>query len=164
MRPLNNKSLPKSTGPIVVRHNENNSQTVSNLMKGLMTMELFKLNGDLTKYSRFISTFETTVEAIEDNDLRKLLYLTQYCSDKVKPLIEFCLLLEPSSSIVKAKVLHESFGRKNVIARAYVKRLIKGLSLKHDNAKKDLISFSREIEECLVTLTHLKYFLDLNSF
>ena len=91
-----------------------------------------------------------------------MLYLIQHCGDKVKPLIEFCLLLEPSRSIVKAKeVLHESFGRKSV--RAYVKRLIEGQNIKHDNSK-DLISFSREIEECLVSLTHLKYFSDLNSF
>ena len=55
---LNNKSLPKSIGPIVVRHNENNSHAVSNLMnvshsmKGLMTkpnLELYKFNGDPTK-------------------------------------------------------------------------------------------------------------------
>ena len=97
-------------------HAVSNLINVSNLMKGLMTkpnLELFKFNSDPTKYSKFISTFETTVEAIEDDDLRKLLYLIQHCGDKVKPLIEFCLLLELSRDIVKAKeVLHEFFGRK----------------------------------------------------
>ena len=49
LQPLNNENLPKYTEPIAVRHNENNLQAVSNLMKGLMSrpnQELFKFNDD----------------------------------------------------------------------------------------------------------------------
>ena len=136
---------------------------VSYVINGLMTksnQELFKISGDPTKYSKFISTFETTIEAIEHDDLRKLLYLILYCYDKVKPLIVFYVLFKTSKA---KKVLLKSFGRKNVIAIANVKQLIEDPSITHDNSKA-LISFSREIEECLVALTSLKNFSELNSF
>jgi len=53
--------------------------------------------------------------------------------------------------------------RRNVIARAYVKRLLEGPNLQYGDSK-DLTNFAREIEECLVSLTHLNYFSDINSF
>ena len=141
--------------------------TVANLMKDCMkkpNLEPFKFYGYPTKYSRFMSIFETTIESMEDDDRRRLLYLIQHCGEKVKPLIEFCLMLEPDRGYAKAKeVLHDTYGRKNVIARTYVKRLLEGPNIRHDDSKA-LTNFAREIEECLVTLTHLNYFSDLNSF
>ena len=141
--------------------------TVTNLMKDCMkkpNLEPFKFNGDPTKYLRFMSTFETTTESMEDDNRRKLLYLIQHCGEKVKPLIENCLMLEPKRGYAKAKeVLHDTYGKKNVIARAYVKRLMEGPNIRHDDSKA-LTNFVREIEECLVPLTHLNYFSDLNSF
>ena len=60
------------------------------------TLELFKFDGNPTAYSRFISVFESTVEATENDDRRKLLYLIQHCTGKAKSLIDYCLLLEPT--------------------------------------------------------------------
>ena len=98
-------------------------------------LEMTKFNGNPMMYSRFIRTFEATIEAIEHDVKRRLLYLIQHCGDKVKPLIEYCLLLELTEGFRKAKtVLHETFGRKNVIARAYIKSLINGPVLKQENS------------------------------
>jgi len=56
-----------------------------------------------------------------------LLYLLQYCEGKAKRLIEHSALLDPKKGYKKAKeILFENFGRKNVIARAYVSKLVKG--------------------------------------
>ena len=78
---------------------QNSAMVVANFMKEAMTkptLELFKFDGNPTAYSRFISVFETTVEAVEANDTRKLLYLIQHCTGKAKSLIEYCLLLKPA--------------------------------------------------------------------
>ena len=127
-------------------------------------LEMTKFNGNPMMYSRFISTFEATIEAIEHDVKRRLLYLIQHCGDKVKPLIEYCLLLEPTVGFRKAKtILHETFGRKNVIARAYIKSLINGPVLKQENSEA-LLAFAQSIEECYTTLNHLGYQSNLNSF
>ena len=96
---------------------QNSATAVANFMKEAMTkptLELFKFDGNPTAYFRFISVFETTVEAVEVNDTRKLLYLIQHCTGKAKSLIEYCLLLEPARGFAKAKqILYENFGKKN---------------------------------------------------
>ena len=89
---------------------------VANFMKEAMTkptLELFKFDGNPTAYSRFVSAFKTTVEAVESNDSRKLLYLIQHCTEKAKSLIKYCLLLKPNQGFAKTKqILHENFGKK----------------------------------------------------
>ena len=59
-------------------------------------LEITKFNRNPMIYSRFMSTFEATIEAIEHDVKRRLLYLIQHCGNKVKSLIENCLLLEPT--------------------------------------------------------------------
>ena len=59
-------------------------------------LELIKFDVDPMKYSKFMTTFETTVEQVELDDQRRLLYLLQHCEGKAKSLIEFCLLLDPA--------------------------------------------------------------------
>ena len=114
-------------------------------------------------YCRFISTFEATIEAIE-HDVKRRLYLIQHCKDKVKPLTEYCLLLEPIEGFRKAKtILYEAFVRKNLITRACIKSLIIGSVLKQENYYA-LLAFAQGIEECYTTLNHLRYQSQLNSF
>ena len=97
-------------------------------------LELIKFDGDPMKYSRFMTTFETTVEQVELDDQRRLLYLLQHCEGKAKNLIEFCILLDPAVGYQKAKeTLKENYGRKNVIARAYMNRLADGPKIKLDD-------------------------------
>ena len=121
-----------------------------------------KFDGNPTAYSRFIFTF--AIEQSEPDDRRKLLYLIQHCTGKAKSLIEYCLLLNPAEGLAKAKqVLYENFGKKNTIARAYIKTLLDGPDIKYDDSNA-LISLSQKLEECNTTLEHLHYFSDLNCF
>ena len=102
---------------------------------GKPNLELFKFDGNPTTYSRFIFTFETAIEQSEPDDRRKLLYLIQHCTGKAKSLIEYCLLLNPAEGFAKTKpVLYENFGKKNTIARAYIKTLLDGPDIKYDDS------------------------------
>ena len=166
-----NQTLPKfpvlDAAGFSSRPKDDGILTVANLMKDCMkkpNLEPFKFDNVPTKYSRLMSTFKKTIESMEDDDRRRLLYLIQHCGEKVKPLIEYCLMLEPNRGYAKGKeALHDTYGRKNVIACSYVMRLLEDPNIRHDDSKA-LTNFARKIEECLVTLTHLNYFSDLNSF
>ena len=140
---------------------------VANLMKEAMskpTLELFKFDGNPTAYSRFISVFESTLEATENDDRRKLLYLIQHCTGKAKSLIDYCLLLKPTQGLAKAKqILYENYGKKNMITRSYINALLDGPSIKPDDPTA-LINLAQKLEECSTTLEHLHYFSDLNCF
>ena len=153
--------IPSETRP-QLRESMN---AVVDVMKEAMAkpnLELFKFDGNPTTYSRFIFTFETAIEQSEPDDRRKLLYLIQHCTGKAKSLIEYCLLLNPAEGLAKAKqVLYENFGKKNTIARAYIKTLLDGPDIKYDDSNA-LISLSQKLEECSTTLEHLHYFSDLN--
>ena len=124
---------------------------------------LLKFNGNPMAYHRFMMTFAATIEsAMPDN--RRLLYLLQYCEGKAKELIEHCALLEPSEGYEKAKeILYENYGRRSVIARAYIKKLVKGPVIRSDDSKA-LIKLAQELEECNTTLRFMKYYSDVNNF
>ena len=127
-------------------------------------LELFRLDGNPLTYLKFISVFESTIEAVEHDDKVKLLYLIQYCSGKTTSIIEYCLLLEPHQGFVKAKqILYKTYGKRNVIARSYIANLLEGPSVKKDDSKA-LIELAQKVEECYTTLAHLNYFSDLNCF
>ena len=128
------------------------------------SLELIEFDSDPMKYSRFMTTFETTVEQVELDDQRRLLYLLLHCEGKAKSLIEFCLLLHPAVGYQKAeKTLRENCGRKNVIARAYVKRLADGPKIRLDDSI-GMTKLAHEVQECAITLSHLNYYADLNNF
>ena len=126
-------------------------------------LELLKFNGNPMAYHRFMMTFAATIEsAVPDN--RRLLYLLQYCEGKAKELIEHCALLEPSEGYEKAKeILYENYGRRSVIARAYIKKLVKGPVIRSDDSNA-LIKLAQELEECNTTLRFMKYYSDVNNF
>ena len=66
--------------------------SVSSLIREGMcrpNLELIKFDGNPMKYSQFMSTFESTVERIENDNRRRLLYLLQYCKGKAKSLVCF---------------------------------------------------------------------------
>ena len=126
-------------------------------------LELLKFNGNPMAYHRFMMTFAATIEsAVPDN--RRLLYLLQYCEGKAKELIEHCALLEPGEGYEKAKeILYENYGRRSVIARAYIKKLVKGPVIRSDDSNA-LIKLAQELEECNTTLRFMKYYSDVNNF
>ena len=127
-------------------------------------LELFKFCGEATTYTRFITTFEATIEVNERDYRLKLIYLLQHCEGKAKSLIQHCVLLDPEIGYAKAKqLLYENFGRKPLIARAYIKNLVEGHFIKYDDSNA-LVRFAHDIEECYTTLGHMKYYSDLNCF
>ena len=140
---------------------------VANLIKKAMskpTLKLFKFHWNSTAYSRFISVFESTVKATENDDRRKLLYLIHHCTGKAKSLIDYCLLLEPTQGLAKAKqILYKNYGKKNMIARLFINALLDGPPIKPDDSIA-LINLAEKLEECSSTLEHLHYFLDFNCF
>ena len=74
------------------------------------------------------------------------------------------MLLHPTEGYQKAKsILYENYGRRNIIARAYVKSLINGPVIKQEHSDA-LFAFAYSVEECYTTLNHLGYQSDLNSF
>ena len=123
-------------------------------------LELLKFNGNPMAYHRFMMTFAATIEsAVPDN--RRLLYLLQYCEGKAKELIEHCALLEPGEGYEKAKeILYENYDRRSVIARAYIKKLVKGPVIRSDDSNA-LIKLAQELEECNTTLRFMKYYSDV---
>ena len=136
---LPDHSLPLETKPKVTfqgstqldssRREDMKPQAESRLRKP--ALELLKFDGNPLTYLKFISAFESTIEAVEHDDKVKLLYLIQYCSGKAKSIIEYCLLLEPHQGFVKAKqILYETYGKRNVIARSYIANLLEGPSVK----------------------------------
>ena len=126
-------------------------------------LEMTKFNRNSMMYSRFMNTFEATIDIIEHDVKRRFLYWIQHYGDKVQFFIEHCLSLEPTEGFCKAKtILHETFKRKNIIARAYIKSLINGSVLKQENSEA-LLAFAQSIEECYTTL-NLGSQLHLNSF
>ena len=104
------------------------------------------------------------MEATENDDLRKLLYLMQQCTGKAKSLVDYFLLLEPTQGLAKAKqILYKNYGKKNMIARLFINALLDGPPIKPDGSTA-LINLAEKLEECSTTLEHLHYFLDLNCF
>ena len=81
------------------RREDMKPQVESRLRKPALELKF----GNPLTYMKFISAFESTIEAVEHDDKVKLLYLIQYCSGKAKSIIEYCLLLEPHQGFVKAK-------------------------------------------------------------
>ena len=160
---LPDHSLPLETKPKITfqgstqldssTREEMKPQVESRLRKS--ALELLKFDGNPLTYLKFISAFESTIEAVEHDDKVKLLYLIQYCSGKAKSIIKYCLPLEPHQGFVKAKqILYETYGKRNVIARLYIANLLEGPSVKKNDSEA-LIELARKVEEYFTTLAHL---------
>ena len=64
-----------------------------NLGLTLPPPEIPKFSGSPLEYSRFMSTFQTAIEAkVTDNNMR-LMYLTQHCTGEAREAIQICMLL-----------------------------------------------------------------------
>ena len=130
----------------------------------LPKIEFLKFKGDPMQYTQFMKVLELNVERAVCDPSRKLLLLIQHCKGEAKRMIEFCLLLEPDLGYQKAKeVLLNNFGRKNIIARAFIEKLQKGHQINSEDSK-GLIDLSKGIEECEVTLESLRFQSNLNNY
>ena len=90
---LPDHNLPLETKPKVTfqgsqldssRREDMKFQVESRLRKP--ALELLKFDGNPLTYLKFISAFESAIEAVEHDDKVKLLYLIQYCSGKENQL------------------------------------------------------------------------------
>ena len=106
------------------------------LQRDFSQLEVMKFDGELSKYAKFVSTFEQTVGAANISVNKKTSVFTPNCQGKAKQLIEHCCLLNPLEGYEKAlQLLKEKYGRPNVIARSYCERLTQGLPIKSVTAK-----------------------------
>jgi len=162
--------IPMLFGPEPDPQSSNDGNLVAaltNVLQASMNkpnLDLFKFNSDATTYTRFINALEATIEKIEPDNRMRLLYLIQHCEGKAKSLIQYCVLLDPNVGYFKAKqILYENYGRKPLIACAYIKNLVDGRSIRQD-VSRALIRFAHDVEECNTTLMHMQYFADINCF
>ena len=72
--------------------------------------------------------------------------------------------MEPKDGYLKAEeVLEDNFGRKNIIARAFIDKLQKGGKMKAED-EKGFRTLFRDLQECDITLKRLNFQSDLNNF
>ena len=125
--------------------------------------ELLNFNGHTLDYCKFISNFVTNIESKVDDPRLKLSYLIQYCTGEARRSIEDCVLLEPNEGYLRARrILHDSFGRPHNVARAYIERLLNGPKIASGD-KDGLISLSRDMEKCEITLSKMGFNSDINN-
>nr|CAB3263162.1 uncharacterized protein LOC104265735 [Phallusia mammillata] len=126
--------------------------------------QLLYFDGDPLMYTRFMISFDENIGRRVDSDSVKLNYLIQYCRKEAHAMIAFCIGLDSPEGYRRAReLLLERYGRPIIIARAYVDKLSHWPYLKSDDTD-GLIELAQALEECLVTLTHLGYFADINNF
>ena len=65
--------------PRALRSKDTN-KWVESLLSLKPVLELFRCDGKLTTYLRFMYVFESTIETIESDDKAKLLCLIQHCT------------------------------------------------------------------------------------
>ena len=157
----------KLAGPSPRHYRDGMDKTTALLRESLdePKIELSKFRGEPMQYTctRFIKTFEANIESSLLDPNKRLLLLIQHYEGEAKKMIEFCSLLEPSVGYIRAKaILEENFGRKNVIARSFLEKLQQGPVLRPDD-KQGIMQLARELEECNITLSQLKYASYLNN-
>ena len=125
--------------------------------------ELLKFNGNPADYCKFISNFETNVEArVSDNRL-KLNYLIQLCQGDARSCIEDCVILPPYDGFPRAKeILRSRYGKPHLVARSHVDSLVNGSVIKSNDVK-GLMNMSLQMEKCQITLSQLGFMSDVNN-
>ena len=130
----------------------------------LPKVEISKFSGNPMNYTKFVKTFESNVETFTQDSSRRLLLLIQHCEGKAKRLIEFCLLLDPEEGYLKAKdIFKENFGRRNVIARAYMDKLRSDVNIKADD-EKAFVRLAHDLKESELTFRRLNLESNINNF
>ena len=114
--------------------------------------ELMKFDGDPLKYFSFIKSFENNVEKDICDSSRQLQLLTQYCTGKVKKVIENCILLSPSEGYKEAKkLLAERFGNVYKVTNSWICKVTNGPVIKPGD-REALIDLADDLHNCELTL------------
>ncbi|XP_060589840.1 uncharacterized protein LOC132744996 [Ruditapes philippinarum] len=157
------KDLPDNTICENLCDNIPSRQIYSQNVYGLPKPELIKFSGNPADYCKFISNFETNIEArVSDNRL-KLNYLIQLCQGEAKYCIEDCVILSPDEGYLRAKeILKSRYGKPHLVARSHVDSLVNGSAIKNNDVK-GLMNLSLHMEKCHMTLTQLGFMSDVNN-
>ena len=152
-------------GPSPRHYRDGMDRTTALLKKSLEVskIEFSKFQVEPMQYTRCIKAFEANVESSLLDPYKRLLLLIQHCEREAEKMIRFCSLLEPSVGDVRAKaILEENFGRRNVIARSFLEKLQQEAVLSPDDHQ-GIMLLARELEECKITLSQLKFASYLNN-
>lgn len=130
---------------------------------GLPKPELIKFSGNPADYCKFLSNFETSIEArVSDNRIR-LNYLIQLCQGDARYCIEDCVILPPDEGFLRAKeILKSRYGKPHLVARSHVDSLVNGSAIKSNDVK-GLMNLSLLMEKCQITLSQLGFMSDVNN-
>ena len=126
--------------------------------------ELLTFDGNPLSYWLFINNFEVNIaKRVRDAESR-LTYLIQLCTGKAREAIKNCAIISPPErGYEKAQeILSQRFGRKHVIARAHIAKIVDGPQLKATDVV-GLSDLSVEMQNCALTLIQMGYEADINS-
>ena len=126
--------------------------------------ELLTFDGNPLSYWLFINNFEVNIaKRVRDAESR-LTYLIQLCTGKAREAIKNCAIISPPErGYEKAQeILYQRFGRKHVIARAHIAKIVDGPQLKATDVV-GLSDLSVEMQNCALTLIQMGYEADINS-
>ena len=122
---------------------------VSYNMKCLMPkIEMQKFDGDFTKYTAFIKSFDNLICRKLSDDNEKLFYLDQHTSGKPNEVVKSCLHMDSSRGYQEARrLLHKRYGNPEKIVAAYIQKVFNWPAI-HDRNIDDLDEFSIVLRTC----------------
>ena len=130
-------------------------------LKSLMPKtEIFKFDGDFTRYQIFIRAFETLISDKLTDEEEKLYYLEQYTSGSPREIVRACLHMDPSEGYKEARrLLERRYGDSERIATAYVNQVLDWKNIKADDVT-GLDEFSIMLTNCKNAVTRVKFGLN----
>lgn len=125
------------------------------------TIELMTFDGDPLKYWPFVRAFTNAVDSKSDDDGCKLNTLMQYCTGKVKSLLQCCLVKPPKEGYKLAwELLEERFGNHDIISQAWIAKILDRPKIKD---MQGLQTFADELRTCRETLLTMGYLNELET-
>ena len=123
--------------------------------------ELPTFDGDPLKYWSFIRAFNNTVDKKSTDDGARLVSLFQFCTGKAKKLIQCCMIKEPAEGYLLAKkLLKERFGNDDIIAQAWIDKIVNRQDVKNSI---DLQDYADDLRCCQETLVSMGYISEMEN-
>ena len=124
-------------------------------------VELMSFDGDPLKYWPFVRAFRNAVDSKSDDDGFKLNSLIQFCTGKVKGLLQCCLVKDPTEGYELAwQLLKERFGNVDVISQAWITKILDRPKIKDIPG---LQVFADDLHTCRETLITMGYLNELET-
>ena len=124
-------------------------------------VELMSFDGDPLKYWPFVRAFRNAVDSKSDDDGFKLNSLIQFCTGKVKGLLQCCLVKDPTEGYELAwQLLKERFGNVDVISQAWITKILDRPKIKDIPG---LQVFADDLHTCREVLITMGYLNELET-